>query len=134
MQLRAGGFTKHFFGVHIVANTVKGVIHNIGETQSIGQKGFRKRLVALEQDNGRYTNYVPIEFTSDDCDLVDDLNVGDEVEITFHINGRKWQKDPAAPVQYFCALQAQKWVVLMSVGVSDGSEPMEANPEDEQPF
>lgn len=117
-----------------MANTVKGVIHHIGETQSIGQKGFRKRLVALEQDNGRYTNYVPIEFTSDDCDLVDDLNVGDEVEVTFHINGRKWQKDPSAPVQYFCALQAQKWVVLMSVGVSDGSEPMQDNPEDEQPF
>ena len=70
---------------------VRGVIHVIEETKTYGQKGFRKRLVVLEQDDGRFTNYVPVEFTQDRCESVDDLSVGDEIEITYRLNGRKWQ-------------------------------------------
>ena len=31
--------------------TVKGIVHVVEETKTYGQKGFRKRLVVLEQDN-----------------------------------------------------------------------------------
>ena len=41
--------------------TVRGVVHVIEDTKTYGQSGFRKRLVVLEQDNGRFTNYVPVE-------------------------------------------------------------------------
>ena len=60
---------------------VRGTVHVIEETKTYGQSGFRKRLVVLEQDKGRFVNYVPVEFVQDNCDTVDDLNVGDEVEI-----------------------------------------------------
>ena len=39
--------------------TIRGVVHFIEETKTYGQKGFRKRLVVLEQDNGRFVNYIP---------------------------------------------------------------------------
>ena len=68
---------------------VRGVIHVVEETKTYGQKGFRKRLVGIEQDNGRFTNYIPLEFTGDRCDAADELNVGDEVEFTYRLNGRK---------------------------------------------
>ena len=55
---------------------VRGTIHLVDETKTYGQKGFRKRLVVLEQDKGRFTNYVPLEFTGDACDRGDDLKVG----------------------------------------------------------
>ena len=42
--------------------TVRGVVHLIEETKTFGQKGFRKRLVVLEQSKGTFTNYVPVEF------------------------------------------------------------------------
>ena len=61
---------------------VRGIIHLVDETKTYGQKGFRKRQVVLEQDNGRFTNYIPLEFTGDDCDRADELNVGDE--LAFH--------------------------------------------------
>ena len=76
--------------------TVTGVVHLVEETKTYGQKGFRKRLVVLEQDNDRFTSYIPIEFIQDGCDTVDGLSAGQEVEISYRLTGRKWQRDPAA--------------------------------------
>ena len=86
--------------------TVRGKVHFIDETKTYGQKGFRKRLVVLEQDKTRFTNYIPVEFTNDACDSADEISVGDEVEITYRLNGRKWQKDPSSEVKYFVNLEA----------------------------
>jgi len=96
---------------------VRGKVHFIDETRTYGQKGFRKRVVVLEQDNGRFTNYIPIEFIQDNCESVDSLNVGDEVEIAFELNGRKWQRDPDSEVKYFLNAQANSFQVL------SGSQP-----------
>lgn len=120
-----------------MANTVRGTIHFIGETQSVGQKGFRKRLVVLEQSEGRFTNYVPVEFLQDDVDAVDDFGLGDEIDIKFYLSGRKWQKDPSAPVQYFIACQANSWQVISSSGVKDDmsvNDDHEYQPAEDTPF
>jgi hypothetical protein len=85
---------------------VAGKIHLIDETKTFGQKGFRKRLVVLEQDKGRFVNYVPIEFTNDNCERCDDLSVGQEVVVTYRLNGRKWQRDARSEVKYFVNLEA----------------------------
>ena len=66
---------------------IRGIVHFIDETKTYGQKGFRKRLVVLEQDNDRFTNFIPVEFIQDNCDSVDQLNVGDDVEISYRLNG-----------------------------------------------
>jgi len=75
------------------ASIIRGVVHLIEETKTYGQKGFRKRLVVLEKDNGRFTNHIPIDFLRDACDTVDEMKVGDEVEISYQLSGRKWQKE-----------------------------------------
>jgi hypothetical protein len=85
---------------------VAGKVHLIDETKTFGQKGFKKRLVVLEQDKGRFVNYVPIEFTNDNCDKADALSVGQEVVVTYRLNGRKWQRDPASEVKFFVNLEA----------------------------
>ncbi len=85
---------------------LRGHVHLIEETKTFGQKGFRKRLVVLEQNTGRFTNYIPLEFTNDACAKVDDLNVGDEIEVTYRLTGRKWQKDPQSEVKYFLSAEA----------------------------
>ena len=61
--------------------TVRGVVHLIEETKTFGQKGFRKRLLVLEQSKTSFTNFIPVEFVKDGCDAVDDLAVGDEIEV-----------------------------------------------------
>lgn len=92
--------------------SVTGVIHVIEETKTFGQKGFRKRLVVLEQDNGRFTNYLPMEFIQDGCDTVDELKIGQKVEMTYRLSGRKWQRDPQSEVKYFLSAEAMSFKVL----------------------
>jgi hypothetical protein len=85
---------------------ITGVVHLIEDTKSFGAKGFRKRLVVLEQDNGRFVNYVPLEFIQDSCDQVDDLSVGEEITVKYRLSGRKWQKDSSSEVKYFLSAEA----------------------------
>ena len=91
--------------------TVAGKVIVVEETKTYGQKGFRKRLVVLEQDKGRFSNYIPVEFTNDNCDKADGISVGDEIEVTYRLNGRKWQKDPSAEVKYFVNVEAISYAI-----------------------
>lgn len=104
---------------------VRGVVHMIEETKTYGAKGFRKRLVVLEQDKGSFVNYVPIEFTRDECDAVDSLNVGDEIDVTYRLNGRKWQRDAASEVKYFLSAEATRF---QFVGGNGGTPAPSINP------
>lgn len=100
---------------------VRGVVHLIEETKTYGQKGFRKRLVVLEQDNDRFTNYIPFEFIQDACDSVDELNVGDDAEISYRLSGRKWQRDANSEVKFFLNAEATSFKVLGGKPSSEGS-------------
>lgn len=108
---------------------VEGKVHFIEETKTYGQKGFRKRLVVIEQDNGRFTNYLPMEFIQDSCDEVDQMSVGAEVAINYRLSGRKWQRDPQSEVKYFLSAEATGFQILNAGG---GGE--EAPPEADIPY
>lgn len=99
---------------------VRGIVHLIEETKTYGQKGFRKRLVVLEQPDDRFTNFVPIEFTQDSCDSVDQLNLGDEVEVSFRLSGRRWQRDANSEVKFFLNAEASSFKKVTGGG-SDAS-------------
>jgi hypothetical protein len=108
--------------------TVRGVVHLIEETKSFGQKGFRKRLVVLEQAKGTFTNFIPVEFVKDGCDAVDDLSMGEEIEVTYRLSGRRWQKDAASEAKYFLSAEALSFRRLSAGGGdSDGSESSDPN-------
>ncbi|MEL7499076.1 MAG: DUF3127 domain-containing protein [Planctomycetota bacterium] len=106
---------------------VRGIVHVVEETKTYGQKGFRKRLVVLEQDTGRFTNYIPVEFLRDNCELADDLNVGDDVEVSYQLSGRKWQKDPSSEVKYFLTAEALSFKVVSGAGNDAGASDEDAN-------
>ena len=99
--------------------TVRGVVHLVEPTKTFGQKGFRKRLVVLEQSKGTFTNYVPIEFVKDGCDAVDDVSVGDEIEVTYRLSGRRWQRDSGSEPKYFLSAEGLSFKKLSGGGRSD---------------
>jgi hypothetical protein len=103
--------------------TIRGTVHLIEETKTYGQKAFRKRLVVLEQDKGRFTNYIPLEFVHEGCDAVDELNVGDDVEVPFRLSGRKWQRDPKSELKFFLSAEATDFEILRKGGQSDDQPP-----------
>jgi hypothetical protein len=96
--------------------SVRGTVHLIEETKTFGQKGFRKRLVVLAQEKGSFTNYIPVEFIKDGCDAADELNVGDEVEVTYRLSGRRWQRDENSEVKYFLSAEALSFDVVIDRG------------------
>ena len=95
---------------------VSGIVHLIEDTKTYGNKGFQKRLVVLEQDKGSFTNYIPVEFIRDSCSSVDEMSLGDEVEITYRLSGRRWQRDEASEVKYFLSAEAMSFRILQSGG------------------
>lgn len=92
--------------------TVNGNVHLIEPTKTFGQKGFRKRMVVLEQVNGRFTNYLPLEFISDACDSVDELKVGDKIKVSYRLTGRKWQRDEMSEVKFFLSAEATGYELI----------------------
>jgi hypothetical protein len=92
-------------------SVVAGKVHLIDDAKEYGQKGFRKRLVVITRETGKFTNYIPIEFVQDGVDQVDGLNVGDNVEIIFRLSGRRWQKDPSSEVKYFLSAEGLRFRV-----------------------
>lgn len=83
----------------------EGYIVFVGEEQTFGSKGFRKRTLVVDANpDAKYPNPVAFTFKQD---LVDVLNryeqsVGRLVRIRYAINGRRW--DGPRGVQYFLEL------------------------------
>jgi hypothetical protein len=97
-------------------STVRGIVHLIEETKTFGQKGFRKRVVVLEQAKGTFTNFIPVEFVKDGCDAVDDLALGDDIEVTYRLSGRRWQRDEASEAKYFLSAEGLSFKKLSGSG------------------
>lgn len=126
--------------------TVSGVVHLIEPTKEYGQRGFRKRLVVLEQDKGSFTNYIPVEFIKDACDSVDEMNEGDEVEVTYRLSGRRWQRDPDSDPKYFLSAEAMSYRIVgdgkksggggsgMSERITDANDALAEASEETPPF
>lgn len=122
-------------------SSVRGVVHLIEETKTFG-KGFRKRLVVLEQKKGTFMNFIPLEFVKEGCEAVDDLSLGDEIEVSYRLSGRRWQRDAASEVKFFLSAEATSFRRLSggddsAAGRSAGFDPNDAFTEaadDDVPF
>jgi len=95
-------------------NTVRGEVHFVDETKTFGEKGFQKRLLVLTQPDGKFQQFIPVEFIREDCAAADTLNVGDEVEVDYRLTGRRWQKDPSSEIKYFLGAEVQSFRVVSS--------------------
>ena len=96
--------------------SVRGTVHLVEQTKTYGKNEFRKRLVVLEQDKGRFTNYIPFEFVHEACDSVDGLKVGDEIEVSYRLSGRRWQRDADSEVKFFLNAEATGFKVVGAPG------------------
>lgn len=80
-----------------------GTIKVIGETQTFGAKGFRKRDLVITTDE-QYPQSILVEFVQDKCDLLDKFEVGKNVKIGINLRGREWV-NPQGETKYFNSIQ-----------------------------
>lgn len=85
---------------------ISGQIHLIEPTKSFGQKGFRKRLVVLQQTRGKVVNFIPLDFLGDLCDAANSLRPGDSIRASCRLTGRRWQRDANSEVRFFLSVEA----------------------------
>lgn len=67
----------------------KGEIIKIGETETFGQNGFRKRIVVVKTPEA-YPQELPFEFVQDKVSILDKYSVGDNVAINYNLRGQEY--------------------------------------------
>ena len=82
---------------------VQGKIKMIGETQTFGDNGFRKREVVVTTEE-QYPQHIMVEFVQDKCDLLNNYQVGQDVKIQINLRGREWV-NPQGETKYFNTIQ-----------------------------
>jgi hypothetical protein len=69
---------------------LNGRIIVLGETETIGNKDFKKRVLVIETDE-TYKQTIPVEFTQDKTSLLNNFNIGDFVKIGINLRGAEWK-------------------------------------------
>ena len=82
---------------------LEGKVKVIGDVQTFGEKGFKKRELVITTDE-QYPQHILIEFVQDKCTLLDKYKLGDGVKVEINLRGREWtNKD--GEVKYFNSIQ-----------------------------
>jgi len=82
---------------------IEGKVKLIGETQTFGTNGFRKRELVVTTDE-QYPQHIMVEFVQDKCDLLNSYKVGQDVKVSINLRGREWT-NPQGEVKYFNSIQ-----------------------------
>ncbi len=90
---------------------IEGTVYKVGKEESYGAKGFRKRLVVVEEDGGKFSEFHPVEFTNDLVDTSAGLSPGEHIVVDGFLTGRKWQKSPSDEEKFFGGVKAVSFSV-----------------------
>jgi hypothetical protein len=101
---------------------VQGKVKMIGETQSFGTNGFRKREIVVTTEE-QYPQHIMVEFVQDKTDLLNNFQVGQNVKIGINLRGREWT-NPQGEVKYFNSIQGWRIEALQSDASSPEMPPM----------
>ena len=103
-------------------------IIEIFDTANISESFKKREFVVEYSENPSYPEYLKFELIQEKCELLNNFNVGDEVNISFNLKGRKWT-DPQGSVKYFNSLQAWR----LEQKTADNSKEDAGAPPSEEP-
>lgn len=88
--------------------------------------GFTKREFVIEVPDGNYPQMVKFETVKDRTKLLDDLSIGDEVQVTFDIRGNEYKE------RFYVNLNA--WKIAKTGGGGGGGDDQEGGSSLEDSF
>lgn len=112
-----GKYYYHKQKIRILKMEVQGRIKVIGETQTFGANGFRKREVVVTTEE-QYPQHIMVEFVQDKTELLNNYQVGQQVKININLRGREWV-NPQGETKYFNSIQGWRIEALQA----DNSNP-----------
>lgn len=93
---------------------LKGKIIDIQGAQKMGAMYKKRGFVIDYVEHVDYPECITFEVWGDRCDQLDELRVGQEVEVSFDIKGKKWVNSEGE-TRYFNSLRAWRIEPVMKV-------------------
>jgi len=100
---------------------ITGKLKMIGETVDVGTQGFQKRDCVVTTDE-QYPQHILVQFVQDKCNVLSNVNVGDNVKIDINLKGREWT-NPQGEVVYFNTIQGWRITSLQPTYQHPGTAP-----------
>ncbi len=101
---------------------VQGKVKMIGEAQTFGSNGFRKRELVITTEE-QYPQHILVEFVQDKTDLLNSFQVGQSVKVSINLRGREWV-NPQGETKYFNSVQGWRIESLQAEAASGDMPPM----------
>lgn len=101
---------------------IQGKVKMIGETQTFGNNGFRKREIVITTDE-QYPQHLLVEFIQDKTELLNNYQVGQNVKISINLRGREWV-NPQGETKYFNSIQGWRIESLQPVASTQEMPPV----------
>lgn len=101
---------------------VQGRIKLVGDTQTFGSNGFRKRELVVTTEE-QYPQHIMVEFVQDKCDLLNNFQVGQQVKVSINLRGREWA-NPQGEVKYFNSIQGWRIEAAQAGASGQGMPPV----------
>jgi hypothetical protein len=96
---------------------IKGKVYEVAPTVQVTDSLKKRELILEYIENPQYPEYLKFEAIQDRCNLLDNVKVGDDIEVFFNLKGRPWT-DKTGKKTYFNSLQLWKVNVLAGAGTS----------------
>nr|WP_314992060.1 DUF3127 domain-containing protein [uncultured Capnocytophaga sp.] len=100
---------------------IQGQIKKIFPSEYVGVNGFEKRDLVITTEE-QYPQTIIIQFTQQRCDLLNNLQVGQNVKVYINIKGREWT-NPQGETKYFNTIEGWKIEVIQTTNVAN-QQPM----------
>ena len=100
---------------------IQGKIKLIGETQSVGSNGFRKRELVVTTEE-QYPQHLSIDFVQDKTDLLNNFQIGQLVKVGINLRGREWIS-PQGETKHFNSIQGWRIDSLQQNNLSAAAVP-----------
>lgn len=101
---------------------VQGKVKMIGQTQTFGNNGFRKREIVVTTEE-QYPQHIMVEFIQDKTELLNNFQVGQSVKISINLRGREWV-NPQGETKYFNSIQGWRIENLQQEAPAGGMPPV----------
>lgn len=92
-----------------------GTVKVVNSTVQVSEK-FSKREFVVTDSTGMYPQDILFQATQDKCSLLDGVQSGEQIEVSFNLRGREWTS-PQGEVKYFNTLEAWR---IEKAGMNSG--------------
>ena len=86
---------------------IKGKLIEIFDTVQITDTFKKREFIIEDTKNPEYPEFIKVELIQDKVGLLDNLSIGDQINVLINIKGRKWE-DKEGNIKYFNSIQGWK--------------------------